>query len=116
MGHSIFGWSLPPGCTMNDIERAYGDQPLFDEIFEAQGNLTDEEKQTWRQIYDLDEPLFNLIVKAMEWAYDTGHKACMGEEEENKFYESQYRQQVKIPKLRAYFKNLRHKKEEQHGL
>jgi hypothetical protein len=46
MSRSIFGSNLPPGCSMNDIERAFGDQPLLDEIFEAQGNLTDAEKET----------------------------------------------------------------------
>jgi len=107
MGHSIFGWDLPPGCTMNDIERAYGDQPLLDEIFESQGNLTDEEKKTWAQIYELDEALFNLIVRAMEWAHGCGHTSCQDEIAEAKFYNDQYRQRVKIPKLRAYFKGLR---------
>ena len=113
MSHGIFGWSLPPGCTMNDIERAYGDQPLLDEIFEAHGNLTDDEKKIWGQIYELDETLFNLIIKAMEWAMDIGYKECQGNEEENKFHESQYRQAVKIPKLRAYFKKLRQQAEEE---
>ena len=113
MTHSIFGWDLPPGCTMNDIERAYGDQPLLDEIFEAQGNLTNEEKEIWKQVYDLDEPLFNLIIKGMEWAMNTGYKECQGNEEEAKFFESQYRQEVKIPKLRAYFRRLRQQRKEE---
>ncbi len=25
MPHSVFGWDLPPGVTMNDIDRAFGD-------------------------------------------------------------------------------------------
>lgn len=24
---SKFGWDLPPGCTMRDVERAYGEEP-----------------------------------------------------------------------------------------
>lgn len=26
MGRSIFGWDLPPGCTMRDIENAFGEE------------------------------------------------------------------------------------------
>jgi hypothetical protein len=92
---------------MNDIERAYGDQPLLDEMFETHGNLTDEEKQIWKRVYELDGALSNLIIKAMDWAMESGYKACQGHEEENKFYDSQYHQKVRIPKLRAYFKRLR---------
>ncbi len=28
MSHSIFGWDLPPGCSMRDIERQFEDAPL----------------------------------------------------------------------------------------
>lgn len=85
MTRSIFGWDLPPGCTMNDIERAFGEPPLFDEIFE-QNNLNEAEKKVWAQIYDLDEELFNLLIRAMEWSHKTGYDACMSDKAEAEFY------------------------------
>ncbi len=86
MERNIFGWSLPPGCTMNDIDRTYGDQPLLDEIFEQQ-NLNEEEKKIWGQIYDLDEGLFNLLIRAMEWSHKIGGEAAMADKAEAEFYE-----------------------------
>lgn len=50
MGRSVFGWSLPPGCTNRHIEEAMGGnaelEAFYDEVFELpelQG-LTDEQK------------------------------------------------------------------------
>ena len=90
----IFGWSLPPGCSMNDIDRAYGDPPLMDEIFEQQ-NLNEDEKKVWSQIYDLDEQLFNLIIRAMEWSYKVGADACKSDKAEVEFYEEMAREYQK---------------------
>ena len=91
MSRSIFGWDLPPGCSMNDIERAYGDQPLMDEIFEQQ-NLNEDEKKIWSQIYDLDEELFNLLIRAMEWSHKTGYEASMSDKAEAEFYNEMARE------------------------
>ena len=92
--NSIFGWSLPPGCSMNDIERAFGDQPLIDEIFE-QHNLNEAEKKVWAKIYDLDEQLFNLLIKAMQWSHKTGYDACMSDKAEAEFYEEMAKEHIK---------------------
>lgn len=90
MSRSIFGWDLPPGCTMGDIERAFGDPPLMDEIFEHQC-LNEDERKVWAQIYDLDEQLFNLLVRAMEWSHKTGYDACKSDKAEAEFYEEMAR-------------------------
>lgn len=90
MSRNIFGWDLPPGCSMGDIERAYGDQPLMDEIFEQQ-NLSESEKKVWAQIYDLDEQLFNLLIRAMEWSHRVGYDACQSDKAEAEFYEEMAR-------------------------
>lgn len=94
MGTSIFGWDLPPGCTMNDIERAYGDQPLMDEIFAAQ--LSEDDKKIWAQIYDLDEPMFNLLIRAMEWSHKIGYDASMSDKTEAEFYQEMAREHQKV--------------------
>ena len=86
MSDSIFGWSLPPGCSMRDIDEAFGDPPLLDEIFEA-NNLNDDERKIWAQIYDLDDELFNLIIRAMEWSHKPGYDACNADKSEAEFYE-----------------------------
>jgi len=91
MSRSIFGWDLPPGCTMNDIERAFGDPPLLDEIFEDQ-NLNEEEKKVWSQIYEVDEKLFDLLIRAMEWSHKIGYDACNADKAEGAFYEEMARE------------------------
>jgi hypothetical protein len=50
MGRSVFGWSLPPGCTNRHIEEAMGGnaelEAFHDEVFELPelASLTDEQK------------------------------------------------------------------------
>ena len=107
MGHSIFGWSLPPGCTMNDIERAYGDQPSFTEEFEIQNKLTSEETELWGRMFELDGGSDELLEKALVWANELGYQAHQCEEAEYQDYKKVIYLTVKVPKLRAYFKNLR---------
>lgn len=94
MTRSIFGWDLPPGCSMNDIERAFGDPPLLDEIFEQQ-NLNEGERKVWAEIYDLNEELFNLLIRAMEWSQKVGYDSCKSDKAEAEFYnemEREYRE------------------------
>ena len=105
---SKFGWSLPPGCTMADIDRAFGDDSTLLEVFESQErkNLTPEEIKTLTDLFELDCNN-QLIEKALAWAHETGYKACECERAEAKYYESEYRQRVRLPKIRRYFKRLR---------
>ena len=100
MSRSIFGWDLPPGCTMNDIENAFGDPPLLDEIFEQQ-NLNEDERKTWSQIYELDEQLFNLLIRAMEWSHKIGYDACKGDKAEAEYYEEMAREYNESKKPKA---------------
>jgi len=102
-----FGWSLPPGCTMNDIERAYGDQPTMLEIYEMQegGNLDEEQQKIFNQLVEID-CANDLMEKILNWAYGTGYKAHQGDEEEYQYYRSEQRQ-GRLPKIRDYFKKLR---------
>jgi hypothetical protein len=50
MGRSVFGWSLPPGCTNRHIEEAMGGnaelEAFYDEVFDLPelASLTDEQK------------------------------------------------------------------------
>lgn len=101
-----FGWDLPPGCTMADIDRAFGDQPTFTEDFEAK--LTDEEKAVWGKVYELDDGLQQLIERAMAWANELGYEAHQADEAEYQYYCGEQRQR-RLPKIRAYFKALRQK-------
>ena len=112
MGHSIFGWDLPPGCSMADIDHAFGDQPTMLEVFEGQhkGKLTPQEQELLNDLLEKDCDS-DFIEKVLSWSYKLGYDACLGDEEECRFYKSKERQRVKIPKLRAYFKSLRGRKE-----
>lgn len=93
---------------MADIDRAFGDQPTMLEVFESQEGkkLGPEEVKTLAELLNLDCNN-QLIEKILAWAHETGYQACQYETEETKYYESKYRQLVRIPKLRAYFKGLR---------
>lgn len=65
-----FGWSLPPGCSSADVERAMGAADTMEDAFDAQVKLTKEEQKVWEE-----EPTQTLVSKALEWAYQTGYKA-----------------------------------------
>lgn len=103
-----FGWSLPPGCTMADIDRAFGDQPTMLEAFEvAEGNkLSEEEKKILSKLFNEFDCENEVIEKAMSWACKTGYDQCQGDEAEYQYYRSEQRQR-RLPKIRAYFKGLR---------
>jgi len=109
---SKFGWSLPPGCTMNDIDRAFGDQPTMLEVFESSegDKLTEDDKKVLADLFEYDCNC-DLIERILAWANQLGYQQNQCDEAEARDCLRAQRLMVKIPKLRAYFKALRAKVE-----
>lgn len=104
---SKFGWSLPPGCSMNDIDQAFGDQPTYLEVFEGQKGkeLNPDDRKLLDHLFELDCDN-DLLDRILGWAYGLGYDACQCDEAEYQHYRYATRQ-IRLPKIRAYFKNLR---------
>lgn len=99
------GFNLPPGCNVSDLP---GNTPedvkqeaIEDSFF--QDKITDKE---WKLIEDGDR--YDIVRKAIWYGYEIRNKEQSEIDAENKYYESDYRQRIKVPKLRKYFKELRY--------
>lgn len=106
MSHSIFGWSLPPGCRVSDIP---GNRPQ-DEEWEAIINGFWDKKRTEPKdkiLADANTELVELIDEAIEYGIDIGGKQERANAEENKGWEKMYHEEHRNPKLRVFFKALR---------
>ena len=78
---SLFGWDLPLGCTVNDIERAFGGEPTMLEAFEfsEKEKLSEDDKKVLADLYEYDCNC-DLIQRAMNWAHKHGYDTCMENE------------------------------------
>lgn len=85
MGRSIFGWDLPPGCSVSDIP---GNRPE-DEAYEKMldGFYSKLSKDEQEKVESVDD----IIAKAIEYGIEIGVKQQQDIEEEAKFYEEQAR-------------------------
>lgn len=87
-----FGWDLPPGCSMNDIERAFGDQPNLQETFESQEKMSEAEAKLFEDWCN-DTGKLGFLDRLMNWAFEVGYTACRSDDAENRFYEEMYKTQ-----------------------
>ena len=85
---NIFGWSLPPGCSSADVERAVNPDTI-EGAFDAQAELTKEEQEAWQE-----EAVLSLVSKALEWAYQAGYKAKEHDIQEAAFYKERFKKEV----------------------
>jgi hypothetical protein len=73
MTHSIFGWSLPPGCSHRDIEEAMGGnaelEALEESIFERPelAGVSEEDRMT------LCDWIIKLVSDARTQGYNDAH-------------------------------------------
>lgn len=104
MGHSIFGWDLPPGCRVSDIP---GNRPE-DERLEAieLGFYNSDEKnqqklingrprftpQEWKYMNSKNRTkhLEDIIWKAIEYGMEIGGIEANDNRQENQYYESRF--------------------------
>lgn len=82
-GRGIFGWDLPPGCSVSDIP---GNRPE-DEAYEKM--MDDFYAKLSKEEQEKAEPLVDIIAKAINYGIDIGMEQAKDIEEENKFYEEQ---------------------------
>ena len=83
MGRSIFGWDLPPGCTMRDIERAAGgDMPPFCEDCDkgetCEQDMLVDELVTCEQLKKLRQEMKDQAKDEAEF-FERDHKDRSGE-------------------------------------
>jgi hypothetical protein len=101
MTHSIFGWDLPPGCSMRDIERAAGGDDDALEAFSAYCEknpkfLSDKESAILGIIFNNDfvahlptEDIQQLLYKISSWAYQQGYDQGKTDEGQYQDYEKE---------------------------
>ena len=100
MAHSIFGWDLPPGCSMQDIERAAGGDYDTLENFAAYCKdkpeyLSAVEKETLGVIsndYSINlsnDNIQMLIYKIIGWAWQQGYDQGRTDEAQYQAYETE---------------------------
>ena len=100
------GWNLPPGCNVSDIP---GNSPE-DEKWEAILNVFWEKIRTPeldKAVTDASDEVCNLLNEAIEYGIEVGTNQANFAAEENKYYEAERHEEVRNPKLRAFFKNQR---------
>ena len=105
---NVFGWDLPPGCSVSDIP---GNQPedikqeaIEDEFFEKE--ITDD---VWKLIdSDKQGRIYDAVCKAIWYGYEIGLVEQQQTDKENKFYDKDNFNRTKLPKLRKFFKEQRY--------
>lgn len=103
-----FGWDLPPGCRASDIP---GNRPE-DKKWEAIINGFWDKKRTPEKdmiLENASDNLIELIDEAIEYGIEVGTTQAWSATQENKYYISRWHEEVRNPKLRAFFKALRAK-------
>ena len=81
MDRRIFGWDLPPSCTVGDIERAFGGEPTMLECFEfsEKEKLSEDDKKVLADLFEYDCNC-DLIQRILEWAHKQGYQGCREDE------------------------------------
>ena len=113
MDRSVFGWDLPPGCSMKDIDDAFGERPDPLEDFswyisEHTDFLTEDEKEAY--VHNTSPTLASLLRKAAEWAYQQGLIQGRLDQQEDDAYEPE--EELDIEELQE----LRTAKEEEEDI
>ena len=117
----IFGWDLPPGCRVSDIpgnrSEDEGWEAIYDNFWSKERltkthtgiRITEHEYLQMDKLYnsELADVIDDYIMAAIEYGMEIGTQQAHDAQEENKYYESRWHEEVRNPKLRAYFKALR---------
>ncbi len=111
MGHSIFGWDLPPGCRVSDIPGNRPEDSRWEAIYDGFWDkerltsrvgggirITEEEyakmDKIWRSNSKVNRAFVDLadnyIMAAIEYGMDIGGKEERAIEEENHYYETRF--------------------------
>ena len=101
MTRSIFGWDLPPGCTMKDIDDAFDDKPDELEYFiehckKHPGMLSEEELKMLTNIWEGNDisysvsQLQNILYRVLSWSFEEGMKQGAENEKEAQAYNDMY--------------------------
>jgi hypothetical protein len=101
MTRSIFGWDLPPGCTMKDIDDAFGDKPdelegFLEHCTKHPGMLSKEELQMLEDIWNGEvkeypvEKLQKLFYQVLNWSFSRGMQQGAENKREAQAYNAMY--------------------------
>ncbi len=134
MSHSIFGWDLPPGCSISDIP---GNRPENEEWENIINSFFDPKRirklkygikpsaKEGRAIsaiyrarkYDkVQSAVDTYIMMAIEYGIEIGEQKERDSQAENKGWDNLYHEEKRNPKLRAYFKKQRSTLRELYGV
>lgn len=108
MSRHPFGWDLPPGVRVSDMPRNRPEDEAIEDGFYQESRFTPEQWKFLESKHRLaQQHLCDVLRKAIDYGIDIGQKQADVCNQENRFYESRYHQEIRNPKLRAYFKTQR---------
>lgn len=85
----LFGWDLPPGCTVGDIERQAGDDFSYIEAYSEKGELTQGQRKCLDRLCE-DSDFIMLAEDLAQFAFDLGYKEAEDDAERCAYWEQQY--------------------------
>lgn len=106
MGRKIFGWDLPPGVRVSDIPGNRPEDEKWEAILNGFWEKKDRKQDEQLVLDEAAQVYVDLIDEAIEYGIEIGGKQAKEDEEENKYYYSQYKEPFK-EKLRLFFKAQR---------
>lgn len=88
---TIFGWDLPPGCTVADIDRAFGngEPSILEDGYACRADLADGEKEL---LASLTETQLGALEDALTWAFERGGDAAKAARQENAYWDQMARE------------------------
>lgn len=105
MSRSIFGWDLPPGCSLSDIPGNRPGDEAWEKLYDTFWNkerltkthigivITEKEYERMEKLYNspkLSELVDNYIMAAIEYGMELGRTEEIETAKENKGYEENY--------------------------
>jgi hypothetical protein len=88
MSRSIFGWDLPPGCSVNDIPGNRPEDATWEAI-ELDFWEKTATKEEW-ELVEKSDKLMSLITKAITYGMTITEKRMADMQAENHHYEMSY--------------------------
>jgi len=103
MNRDIFGWDLPPGCSLSDIPGNRPEDEIQETIEEGFWGKKGRSEEKELALDNAPQVYIDLIDEAIEYGIEVGNKQAVEAEKENKYYNSWYREPFK-DRIRFFFK------------
>jgi hypothetical protein len=90
MNRGIFGWDLPPGCSINDIPGNSDEDAKWEQLMMDFYEKTEFTKKELEFIDPLNETVDYIVQKAITYGMELGRKEQQMTDAENRFYEERF--------------------------